>query len=1104
MVKSFLQNSKILKVTVVLMLLVLACPNVNARPNEIVFQIHEKRLSLNVEKRTLKDVFSTIEKKSGYVFFYPASLDVNRKVSVRVNNGKIEDVMNLILAGTNTTYYISGKNIYLKEVEKPTQKTTLAPADDRKVSGVVVDQSGEPLVGASVMEKGATQGVVTGIDGSFQLPVSDANPILVVSYIGFQNQEVAVGRRSHVNITLTEDVENSLDELVVIGYGTMKKRDLTGAIASVSGKDLQQQAVPNALQALQGRVPGVVLINNTGDPQGNFAIRIRGNNSIKGSNEPLYIVDGMPMNVSSINTMDIKSVEVLKDASATAIYGSRGANGVVLITTVSGEQGTHVSYDGYYGWQSIMKKMDMTNGTQFAAVANEITSNDAGKPFFTDEQVASFGEGFDWQEAVFSSAPIQNHNVTVSTGNERTKVLISGSAMLRDGIIKGTGYNKYNLRSIINHDINKWLHVDLNMGYTSTKTTSHSALSGGNRGNSLLSAAYFTPAILRPYNDDGSYTSLGTTYSILSSNLWNPMILINETSSATRAHLSNIIAAVTWKPFRGFSLKSSLGIENNDYRSDSYRTSKYQWGSNYASVTSTTLRTIINENIANYSFDLGEDHDLNLMGGFTYQEYQRRTVSASGSDFLSDAPGTDQISAAASFGTPSTGYQKWTLMSWLGRINYAYKGRYLATFSIRADGSSRYSAGNKWGYFPSAALAWRISDEPFMRDIKQISNLKLRVGYGETGSTAIDPYATLNMLSQGKSPIGTSGVQTYYAASTQLPSSLKWETTSQWNVGIDAGFFDNRLRITADYYSKMTRDLLNSVSLPGSTGYDTTLRNIGKMSNKGFEIAVDGDIIRTGKLVWTAGANLSLNRNRVEKLYNGQELYTGNPGLAYCSDNISLIREGEPLGVFYTYTETGYDEKGMLTYLDRDENGSYTNDDKVISGNPNPDFVYGLTTSLSYAGFDLNIFFQGSQGNEIFNITEFQNLDYATPMNYSVDVYNSHWSATGSAEANAAAKYPKLTSKQSIRVSDRFVEDGSYLRLKTISLGYNLPVNKMGVSKWLHRARVYVSAQNVFTITGYSGQDPDISSWNNDTQRGYDYLTYPSVRTFTIGAKLEF
>ena len=359
--------------------------------------------------------------------------------------------------------------------------------------------------------------------------------------------------------------------------------------------------------------------------------------------------------------------------------------------------------------------------------------------------------------------------------------------MLRDGIIKGTGYNKYNLRSIINHDINKWLHVDLNMGYTSTKTTSHSSLSGGNRGNSLLSAAYFTPAILRPYNDDGSYTSLGTTYSILSSNLWNPMILINETSSATRAHLSNIIAAIIWKPFRGFSFKPSLGVESNDYRSDSYRTSKYQWGSNSASVTSTSLRTIINENIANYTFDLGEDHDLNLMGGFTYQEYQRRAVSASGSDFLSDAPGSDQLSAAAAFGTPSTSYQKWTLISWLGRVNYAYKGRYLATFSIRADGSSRYSEGNKWGYFPSAALAWRISDEPFMRNIKQISNLKLRLGYGETGSTAIEPYATLNMLAQGKSPIGTKGVATYYAASTQLPSSLKWETTSQWNIGVDAG-----------------------------------------------------------------------------------------------------------------------------------------------------------------------------------------------------------------------------------------------------------------------------------------------------------------------------
>lgn len=1011
------------------------------------------------------------------------------------------------LLGCATMAFLLGtENVQANQIPEKTTSVNasqMIQSKAKKVTGQVLDSKGEPVIGATVAVEGTNAKTITDIDGRYSIEVPGSNAVLTISYVGFEPQSVSVGNRSVVSTTLAEET-NELNEIVVVGYGTMKKRDLTGSIASVSAKDMQEMANPNALQGLQGRVPGVVLTNNTGDPQGNFSIRIRGNNSIKGSNDPLYIVDGMPMNVSSINAMDIKSVEVLKDASATAIYGSRGANGVVLITTNTGQEGTHVYYDGSYGWQSVMKKMEMTNGIQFAEVANEITKNDKGQPFFSDEQLKGFGQGFDWQDAVFSSAPIQNHNITVSTGNQRTKVLISGSAMLREGIIKETGYDKFNIRSNINHDINKWFHVDLNMGYTKTKGRSHSALSGGNRGNSILSATYFTPSILEPYNEDGSYANLGTAYSILSSNLWNPIILINETESITRANLSNINLAVTYKPFKGFSLKSSLGVESNDYRSDSYRTSEYLWGTNSGSISSTTNSTIVNENIANYSVDFGKDHSLNLMGGFTYQEYQARAVSVSGSDFLSDAPGTDQLSAAASFGTPSSSYSKWSLMSWLGRVNYSFKGRYLLTASMRADGSSRYSKGNKWGYFPSAAIAWRISEEEFIKNIKEISNLKLRMGYGETGSTAISPYATLNMLSQGKTPIGTSGVSTFYAASTTLPSSLKWETTSQWNVGVDLGLFDNRLRITADYYSKMTRDLLNNVSLPGSTGYNTTIRNIGKMSNKGFEFAIDGDIIRNNDFVWTASANIAFNKNKVVKLYNGEDIYTGNPGLAYCSDNISLIREGEPLGVFYTYTETGYDENGMLTYLDRDENGTLNNDDKTITGDPNPDFTYGFSTNLSYKGFDLSIFFQGSQGNDLYNITEYQNVDYANPMNYSVEVWRSHWRADATAEENAAAKYPKLTSKQSIRVSDRFVEDGSYLRLKNISLGYNIPVKKIGIYQYLKAAKVYVSAQNLLTITGYSGLNPEISSWGNDTQSGYDFLTYPAVKTFTIGAKLEF
>ena len=955
------------------------------------------------------------------------------------------------------------------------------------------------MIGASLSVGGKTL-AMTDAEGRFALTAPEGSR-LHVSFIGYADQELVTGIDGNLSVVMHEDNQR-LNEVVVVGYGTMKRKDLTGSVASVSAKDMKAYPVSNPMMGLQGRVAGVVVTNNTGSPQGDISIRIRGTNSIKGGNDPLYIVDGMPANISSISSEDIKSVEVLKDASATAIYGSRGANGVVLITTNSGQSGTHISYNGTYGIQRVISKMDVTNGEQYAAVANEILLNDTGHEYFSADEVKAFGAGFDWQDAVFQTAPMQTHNVSISSGNERTKILISGSAMLRDGVMRGSSYDKLNLRSNINHDVSDQLHVDLIMSFARTRTTSNQSQAGGNRGNSILSAAYFTPSILYPYNDDGTYNDISTNYTFVSSNLRNPVLLINETDSKTRANLTNINAAVTYKPVKGLSLKASLGVENNDYRTDNYTTSKYLWGTNSGSVSQNSRLTIVNENIVNYEATIA-DHKIGAMGGFTYQQYTARSMGLSGSGFVSDAPGTDQIGAASNFGTPSTGYTQWTLASWLGRINYSYKSKYLATVSMRADGSSRYSKGQKWGYFPSVALAWRITEEPFMKALPQISNLKLRLGYGETGSTAISPYATLNMLSQGKQPIG-SGLGTFYRAGSTLPSDLKWETTAQWNVGVDLAMFDNRLRLTADLYSKMTRDLLNTVGLPGSTGYSSTIKNIGKMSNKGLELMIDGDIVCNSSLTWSASGNIAFNKNKVVKIYNGQELYSGRPGLAYMEDDISLIREGEPLGVYFTYREDGYDENGILKYIDVDGNGNYSKEDKFITGDPHPDFTYGFSTALSWGGFDFSVFFQGSYGNDLFNITEFQNLDYTTPMNYGRDVYYSHWSASNTPEQNAAAKYPKLTSRQNLRISDRFVEDGSYLRMKNISLAYNVPTGKLGIKRYISSARISVSAQNLLTLTHYSGLDPEVNSWGSDINMGFDFLTYPNTKSVTFGLQLTF
>lgn len=720
-----------------------------------------------------------------------------------------------------------------------------------------------------VLRGSSESGTISDLNGNYSLSVPESSS-LIFSYIGYVTQEVSVEGKSVLDVSLSEDME-ALEEVVVIGYGTMKKSDLTGSLSSVKSEDLTAYAVPNPVQALQGRAPGVQVTSNTGSPEGNFTIRIRGANSIKGSNDPLYIIDGFPANMSSVNPDDIESLEVLKDASATAIYGSRGSNGVVLITTKSGRKGkTTVTYDGSYGIQSQIKKLEMMDATEYMMFYNEQQLNNAGKEFFTADEIAFAGKGTDWQELVYKDAPLQTHSLSIAGGNDKTKFYVSGSLFLRDGIIKNSSYDKYNVRSNIDHKINDKFNAGANLSYTRTNKSMKSS-GGGNRGGSLIGASISAPPTLFPYNEDGSYNNLQLAYPFMSNALFNPLNLINETSSKTKADLVNVNGFLEYKPIRGLSLKATIGVETLNYTSNNYNSSRYLYGASSASLSSNQQTTIVNENIMNYDLTVHDDHNLNFMGGFTYQQYLGTSFGASGTDFISDAPEAWGLGAAANFGTPSSGYTKWVLMSYLARANYSYKGRYMATVSFRADGSSRYSEGNKWGYFPAAALAWRISDEAFFKDISWLSDLKLRLGYGETGSTAINPYSTLNMLSQGKAALG-SGLVTSYAPSSTLPSELKWETTSQWNIGLDLSLFKSRLRITADYYDKTTRDLLNNVSLPTSSGYTTTVKNVGKMGNRGFELLVEGDVFQQKEFSWTLSANLGLNKNKIKELYGGQDI----------------------------------------------------------------------------------------------------------------------------------------------------------------------------------------------------------------------------------------
>ena len=979
---------------------------------------------------------------------------------------------------------------------------TFAQRQQTKPVQVVVKDALGPLAGANVAVKGTSIGANTDGNGNVTLSNVPSNAVLEISFVGYKTQDVPVSGKESFEVFLEEDT-NLLDELVVIGYGTVKKRDLTGSVSQVKSKDLTQFTVSNPMQALQGRVPGLNLTTNNGSPEGSFNIRIRGTNSIRGDNSPLYIIDGMPGSVFTFNPYDVESIEVLKDASATAIYGSRGANGVILVTTKSGRAGkTQVNYNFEYGIQSIRKTFDMLDASEWMQLVNIQQINDKGAAYFSDAEIASAGKGFDWQKAVYRNAPVKQHNVSVTGGNEKTRFSISGSAILREGIIKNSNSNKYTLRSSVDHDINKYWNVSLKMGYSYVNRLSKASVDRSSRGQSLVNSSYTAPPTLTPFNEDGSYTELALAYPFMSNSFRNPINLLDSSTSKVEGNQTDLNGAVTFKPFKGFSFKSSWGLQNNDYRSDSYTNSTYLYGKTSASVSFTRTMQAVNENIANYNVTIARDHSINLMGGFTYQQYISKGLGGSGTGYLSDATETYNLAAAETPGIPSSSFSKWVLMSWLARANYSYKGKYLLTVSGRYDGSSRYSPGSKWGFFPSGAIAWRVSEEPWLKDNPTISDLKVRASYGVTGSTAISPYATMNMLSSSVTPASSKGATVFFAPSTTYPGDLKWESTTQYDAGIDLGLFDNRLRFTADAYYKLTSDLLNSVNLPRSSGYASQLQNIGKMSNRGLEFLLEGEIISTKDWSWTASGNISFNRNRIEKLYGGQDLYGSSMGPTFFTGTVNLLREKEPMGVFYVYKFDGWDENGKFSYVDLNEDGKINESDRMILGNPNPKFTGGLSTELRYKNLSFSMFWQGSYGNDMYNISNSTFFDYGLGLNSIREVLDNHWDASKSSEQNAKAKYPKVTDSGSLNVkhSDYMIEDGSYLRLKNIQLGYTIPFKK----DWIQKVNIYVSAQNFITLTKYSGLDPEVNSYASDSTIGIDWNTYPMTKTISFGANVQF
>jgi len=1065
-------------------------------------ELLDRKISISIKNETAKSVLTKIEKMAALKFTYQARVIRNIKnISGNFAEIKVGDLLDQIF-NTSVTYEVVGNQIILSSIISGESVDSLSTTESSirlQISGIITDDTDQPLPGVSIIEKGTTNGTTTDVDGRYTINVMGDASVLTFSFIGYATQEYIIGNRSELNVQLKPDI-TSLQEVVVVGYGEVKKSDLTGSVASIKGGEVNAYPATSMVQALSGRVPGVQISQNNGSPGSPISVRIRGTNSIQGGNEPLYVVDGFPYSSSPtlLNNADIESIDVLKDASATAIYGSRGANGVVIITTKRGKSGTpKVTYDGYVGFQTVRKKIDLMNAKEYAQFYNEQAANDGLAPHFTQAEIDAMGEGTDWQDAALRTAPIQNHSVSLTGGSEHSKYSISVGNFNQDGIIKGSDYVRNSVRANLSTDISKKFKFDLN-AILSRVDSDRKNSEKGNRGSSLISAMLSGYPTIGLYNADGTYTNLSSAYSWGSNAIINPLNWIEQQTEHIRSNKVLTNGALSYMPIEGLTIKISGGIENTDDRTDQYTTKKFINSTGSAGIYTSRISSLLNENTISYVKEWGK-HSLSAVAGFTYQDYTTTSLNATGSGYVSDVPESFDIGAASTQGVPSSSYSKWALLSYLARVNYSLSDKYLATVSFRADGSSRYSEGQKWGTFPSASLAWRLSEEDFIKNIPVISDLKLRTGYGETGSTAISPYQTLNQLVSGKVVFGDA-LTTYYAPGARLAGPLKWETTAQTDFGIDIGLWANRVSITADYYIKNTRDLLNNVTLPASYGYTTTIRNIGKVQNKGFELAASGKVL-TGLFKWDLSANVAFNKNRVVSLYGGLDVLGDVINIAVVGDNINIVREGESIGAFYGYVENGYDATGKVVY--QDFNGSGTRDagDKRIIGNPNPKMVYGFNSTMSYKNFELNVFIQGTQGNDIFNLSAVnQTNDYGQALNMPREVLYNHWTPE-----NPNAKYPVIKTSSQPQISDRFVEDGSYMRFKNIQLTYTLPVSTLNIN-WLSNAQIYVSGQNLITLTNYSWYDPEINSYGgaNSTQLGIDHYGYPTAKSYTVGLRLGF
>lgn len=1097
----------------------------------------QTKLTLNMKNARVEEVIDEIEKKTEFFFLYNKNMvDVDRKVDITVDGKSVSEVLNRLFDHTNISYSIKDRQILLISDLMTGEDEELSNQQQKNIIGKVTDPSGSPLPGVSIIIKGTTIGTITDTNGNYSLPNVPENAILQFSFVGMKSAEVYVGNKTKINLAMDEETIG-LEEVVAVGYGTMRRSDLTGSIASIKVDEQHSSQNTTVDKLLQGRAAGVYVNSGSAAPGGAVNVRIRGASSLSGGNEPLYVVDGVIINTASqdvdnslragtnpgnssqeaqngltaINSQDIENIEILKDASATAIYGSRAANGVVIITTKQGKKGKAlIQYMSTVELAKVSKKIPMLNGEEFATFRNK-TEEMLGRPDLYDLTTI---QPIDWQEDIYGLGITTNNRLNISGATEKNNYFFAAGYLSNEGVISTAGLTQSDLRFNFTQDVSNKLKVSYKAGLIyRTNSMTQSTEQMGSASNSIIRSIFATAPLL------GDQTQAEFDQEIEGPRVW--LKKYDDISKELRTTQS---LSMDYKLSKAFTLSVLGGVDLRVKDRHRWFGKDLGQGKNangqlgYSLLKNFTYNT---QAILNYKETFGK-HRIDGTMGVTYDKSNIESSYTVNEDFWTEDLRIYGMGVGARVLPFTEEFTGSSILSALTRFVYSYNNKYVLTATARADGSSRFAPGNKWGYFPSIAIAWRASDEDFIKDLNVFSNLKPRFGFGMTGNQAISPFATLTRFSPSFYAAENETVVVGAKPSIIANKELTWESTLQYNLGVDMGFLNNRITFNVDFYQKQTKDLLQQMSVPISTGFSSMWVNRGSIENKGLELALDG-VLLDKEIKWNIGGNIAINRNKILdiglpegkfgnmmlKAFLGKDVAGGNE----FKMPANIFAEGYPMAMFFGYQTKGIYQTadlssepltlagvplqpGDIYFVDQNKDGNINDADKVIIGNPNPKFTYGLTTDLNYKRFSLTIFLNGVYGNQIANGNKLKIEDTQAGLNISKDAYYKAWSPE-----QPENSYPRLLYKNGW-FTDRILEDGSYLRLGMVTLGYKPDVKKL---KFLSALEVYVTGKNLLTITNYSGYDPEVNSFTNDPLRtGVDWSSYPNTRSVILGLNVSF